>query len=73
MLDKLRNITTTSISGNNLTPSTYYPFSNKDTSIHKTYDLKAVIGLLVSYITEKKNSTRLIIFTALFALIFINL
>lgn len=54
MLDKLRNITAKSISENNLAPSTYYPFSNKDTSKYIAYELKAIIGLLVSYITEKK-------------------
>lgn len=53
MLDKLRNITAESIGEKNLPPSTFYPFSNKDASGY-TYDLKAIIGLLVSYITEKK-------------------
>jgi DNA phosphorothioation-dependent restriction protein DptG len=54
MLDKLRNITAETISEKNLPPSTYYPFSNKDASIHSDYNLRAIIGLLVSYITEKK-------------------
>jgi DNA phosphorothioation-dependent restriction protein DptG len=54
MLDKLRNITIKSISDNNLSPSTFYPFSNKDTSAHIDYNLKSIIGLLVSYITERK-------------------
>lgn len=54
MLDKLRNITAEAIGEKNLPPSTYYPFSNKDASAHSDYNLKAIIGLLVSYITEKK-------------------
>lgn len=54
MLDKLRNITIKSISENNLSPSTFYPFSNKDTSANIDYNLKSIIGLLVSYITERK-------------------
>lgn len=54
MLDKLRNITVESIGEKNLPPSTFYPFSNKDASAHSDYNLKAIIGLLVSYITKKK-------------------
>lgn len=54
MLDNLHNITAESIGEKNLPPSTFYPFSNKDASAHSDYNLKAIIGLLVSYITEKK-------------------
>lgn len=54
MLDKFTNITAESIGEKNLPPSTFYPFSNKDASYGRTYNLKAIIGLLVSYITEKK-------------------
>jgi len=54
MLDNLCNITAESIGEKNLPPSTFYPFSNKDTSEHSSYNVKAIIGLLVSYITQKK-------------------
>lgn len=54
MLDKLQNITAESIGEKNLPPSTFYPFSNKDASAHSDYNLKAIIGLLVSYIIDKK-------------------
>jgi len=54
MLDKLANVTAKEIGEKNLPPSTFYPFSNKDSSSHRTYNIKAIIGLLVSYITEKK-------------------
>jgi len=56
MLDNLVNISAESIGEKNLTPSRFYPFSNKDASTPRAYDLKAIIGLLVSYITEKKIS-----------------
>lgn len=56
MLDKLMNISAESIGEKNIPPSTFYPFSNKDKNAItlRTYDLKEIIGLLVSYITEKK-------------------
>ncbi len=56
MLDKLANITAEAIGEKNLPPSSFYPFSNKDASSHHAYNLKAIIGLLVSYITEKRIS-----------------
>jgi len=52
MLDKLQHIDDKLIGDKNLPPSTFYPFSNKDTSPNLTYDLQTVIGLLVSYITH---------------------
>lgn len=54
MLDKLRNVTEKSIGEKNLPPSTFYPFSNKDASANSNYNLKAIIGLLVSYISKKR-------------------
>ncbi|MEA2027468.1 MAG: DNA phosphorothioation-dependent restriction protein DptG [Campylobacterota bacterium] len=52
MIDKLQQIDDKVIGDRNLTPSTFYPFSNKDTSPHLTYDLQAIIGLLVSHINH---------------------
>ncbi|MCF6243869.1 MAG: DNA phosphorothioation-dependent restriction protein DptG [Sulfurovum sp.] len=56
MLDKFKDTTSEDIGPKNLTPSTYYPFSNKDSSYKRSFDLKAIVGQLVSYISETKVS-----------------
>ncbi len=54
MVDKFKNTTIEDIDTKNLTPSTYYPFSNKDSAGKRSFDLKSIVGQLVAYITETK-------------------
>jgi DNA phosphorothioation-dependent restriction protein DptG len=54
MLNRLKDVTNEQIGDKNLSPSTYYPFSNKDYVDQRTFDLREVVGLLISYISEKK-------------------
>lgn len=55
MLDKLKSCTIEIIGDTNLTPTSFYPFVNSDGKAnHRVYNFEPIIGLLVSYITEKR-------------------
>lgn len=54
MLHKLESATAESIGSKNPAPESYYPLTAKDVSKKPVYDLKEVMGLLISYVSEKK-------------------
>lgn len=57
MLDKFTNIAAEDIGDTNESPSTFYPFVNNDGKVnYQVFNLESMMGLLVSYITEKKLS-----------------
>lgn len=54
MLHKLESATTDLIGNKNPAPESYYPLTAKDVSKKPVYDLKQIMGLLISYVSEKK-------------------
>lgn len=54
MLHNLESATAESIGSKNPAPESYYPLTAKDVSKKPVYDLKEVMGLLISYVSEKK-------------------
>ncbi|MEI2768382.1 MAG: DNA phosphorothioation-dependent restriction protein DptG [Nitrosomonas sp.] len=55
MLDKLNSCSIAMIGDTNLTPTSFYPFVNNDGKTNRrVYNFEPIIGLLVSFITEKK-------------------
>ncbi|WP_130537863.1 DNA phosphorothioation-dependent restriction protein DptG [Thiomicrorhabdus indica] len=54
MLHKLESASVELIGIKNVPPESYYPLTAKDVSKTPVYDLKEIMGLLVSYVSEKK-------------------